>query len=475
MSSTDDPNRDETAPAPWGATGPDGGWPTPAWYEQPTQNDAKGASGAAGKPGAGGVPGDAAGGAPGDGAGIPEATQPYAGSWYDPGAEAATRPAVPFGAPDQGAFGDSAPGFGSNPPYPPGPMSPPAQDYASQDYAGQHYAGQGYSGQGSMPGPMQGDPMQGGAMPPYASGAGYPPQYGSVPYGAPGSGDAPPPYYGYQMPGQQPKSHTGRILAAALGAGAVLTALIVVLVVTMQHGNGTTNASSTTSASADATDTSTATATDTSTDDSGLDTSDTATADDTGGDVFDPSQMDDADTDPAPLTTDALMPDTFTDSKNIEYQLEAGGVEKCVEDSMSDNVQSTLKHYGCSQVLTASYTVDSDTVNSKDDILVSVQVFAFKDEATAKAVYADFPSDKSWDFGIWCPKSGDGAKPCATNADYDDAYKSEWLGQDYRYVVEATALYTNLTQDSTAQPWTSAAAKEAVDEAGPDYYISSQD
>jgi hypothetical protein len=186
--------------------------------------------------------------------------------------------------------------------------------------------------------------------------------------------------------------------------------------------------------------------------------------------------MADSSTDTAPFTTDALLPDSFTDSKNVEYELQAGGVETCVQKSMTSNVQGELRKYGCSQVLTGSYTVDSvPAATSDDDILISVQVFAFKDEATAKTVYADFPSNKSWDFGIWCPKTGIGANPCSANADYSDAYKSEWIGQDYRYVIEATALYTDMTSESSAASWTSSAAQKAVNSSGPVYYISTQD
>ena len=320
-----------------------------------------------------------------------------------------------------------------------------------------------------------------GAMP------GYDPNYGAnqgAGYGGgqPG-GFGPPPmdpaqyYMGYgQQPPQQP-SHTGRNLAAVLGAVGVVATLVIVLVVANNHHPSTSNTASTGTPSATVTDvvtgTDTATPTDTSTDD--LLPTDTSTDDLSTGSLFDPSTMDNASTDTAPFTTDALLPETFTDAKNIEYQLEAGGSETCVQNSMSSNVQGELRKYGCSKVLTGSYTVDSSTVTSDSDILVSVQVFAFSDEATAKTVYADFPSNKSWDFGIWCPKTGHGANPCSSNADYADAYKSEWLSQDYRYVIEATAMYTDMTSDSTVQPWTSAAAKEAVDESGPTYYIASQD
>lgn len=360
-------------------------------------------------------------------------------------------PTVPYGAPGPTVPADSPAPFG-----PPPPAGMPGYD---PGYGGNQGAGYGAPNQGAG----------------YGGGPNYGGQGG---YGAPT--DPPPFYIGYEpQPPQQP-SHTGRNLAAVLGAVGVVATLVIVLVLADNHHSPSTNtASSTTSSSStatgDATDTATATATDTETATDG-----DVTPTDTGGDlstdsVFDPSSMDDASTDDAPFTTDALLPETFTDAKDIEYQLEAGGVETCVQNSMTSNVQAELRKYGCSKVLTGSYTVDSSTVTSDSDILVSVQIFAFSDESTAKTVYADFPSNKSWDFGIWCPKTGHGANPCSANADYSSAYKSEWISQDYRYVIEATAMYTDMTSDKSVEAWTSAAAKEAVDEAGPTYYISNQD
>ena len=190
--------------------------------------------------------------------------------------------------------------------------------------------------------------------------------------------------------------------------------------------------------------------------------------------AFDPSELDSSSTDPTPFTSDALLPQTFTDSKDVEYSLQGSGQHDCISDSMSSDVQSVLKKYGCSTVMTGSYTEDSTTVSSNNDILVSVEIFAFDDAATATSVYDSFPANGSWDFGIWCPKTGYGANPCSANADYQDAYKSSWIEQDYRYVVEATALYTNLSQDSSAKEWTSSASDQAVTAAGPAYYISTQ-
>lgn len=361
--------------------------------------------------------------------------------------------------PDPGASGPNAGGPAPTVPFgTPGPTVP-------NDAQGPGFG----APQGGMPGY---DPNYGGQGPNQAGGYG---QQGG--FGAPM--DPPPFYIGYEQQPPQPPSRSGRNLAAVLGAVGVVATLVIVLVVVNHHSSSTNTASSTTSstATATATDTTTdtATATDTSTDGDVFPT-DTDTADDTAtGSGFDPSSMDNASTDTAPFTTDALLPETFTDAKDIEYELKAGGVETCVQSSMSSNVQAELRKYGCSQVLTGSYTVDSSTVTSDSDILVSVQIFAFDNDSTATTVYNDFPSNKSWDFGIWCPKTGDGANPCSSNADYADAYKSEWISQDHRYVIEATAMYTDMTSDSSVEAWTSAAAKEAVNDSGPAYYISSQD
>jgi hypothetical protein len=105
-----------------------------------------------------------------------------------------------------------------------------------------------------------------------------------------------------------------------------------------------------------------------------------------------------------------------------------------------------------------------------------VQVFAFKNAATAEAFDDEFPasglSSGTWDFGVWCPTSGDGATPCSASSDFADAAKSEVLNQSYRYVIEATALYSEITTDTTYAAWTQAAANEAAQVAGPANYLA---
>jgi hypothetical protein len=380
-------------------------------------------------------------------------------------------PTAPLGASWDGS---QAP-YGQNP-YEQNPYGQPGPTQPQPQFGAPTFGQQAQFGAPTQPQPQFGDPTQYGPQSPYEA---------QNPYGYPSPYDNPA-YYPYQQaPAQPPKSNVGRNTAIGLGALAVVGVLVAVLLVTTDHGShGSANAQGSPSPGASGLALGNVTGSASPSGSATPSATDTSAAGDTGGiggDVttsansFDPSELNDASTDPAPFTTDALMPQTFTDSKQIEYSLQAGGVENCIQKSMSSKVQSTLRQNGCSQELTASYTVDSSTVTSTDDILVSVQVFAFKDEATAKAVYADFPSSESWDFGIWCPKSGDGANPCSADADYQDAYKSEWIGQDYRYLIEATALYTDMSQSSSVKDWTDAAAKEAVNDAGPAYYISSQD
>ena len=274
--------------------------------------------------------------------------------------------------------------------------------------------------------------------------------------------DAPPP--GYYPPAQYypampvpptPRSHKLRNSLLAVGAVAVVTAAVFVFV---DVAHGTHNTAGLASAS--------------NTPQSHSPGPSVSSTPISTTQSFDPSMMNAASTDPIPFTSDALLPPNFADSKGVEYTLQASGAESCTNAVMSSNVEAALRQYGCNQEMTGAYTVYSNTVNSTDDILVSVQIFAFKDTATAKAFDALFPATGTWDFGIWCPSTGDGANPCSANSDYADADRSEILGQSYRYVIEATALYTQMTTSNAEHAWTDAAANEAVGTSGPANYAA---
>jgi hypothetical protein len=188
--------------------------------------------------------------------------------------------------------------------------------------------------------------------------------------------------------------------------------------------------------------------------------------------AFDWNSLNDSATDPTPFTQEALLPQSFTDSQDITYALEAAGAKKCVQSTMGNDVQNVLSEYGCKEGMTGSYLVDSsiDKVSSNNDILVSVQVWPFPDAATATKVEKALAKVSSKQFSIWCPTSGPGAAPCNSQNFYSAA--TWWsLQADYRYVVQATAVYTNMTQDSSvAYKWEKTATAEAVKEVGPQVY-----
>lgn len=207
---------------------------------------------------------------------------------------------------------------------------------------------------------------------------------------------------------------------------------------------------------------------DPSADPSGTDTSEAS--------AFDWDSLNDNSTDPTPFTPDALLPQSFTDSQNITYKLEAAGEKKCVQSTMGQDVQHALNEYGCKEAMTGSYLVDSSVndVSSDSDILVSVQIWPFSDTSTANAAEKALAKVSSKQFSIWCPTSGPGAAPCNSQNFYHAA--TWWsLQADYRYVIEATAVYTNMTQDtSVAYKWEKTAATEAIKQAGPQVYADSQ-
>ncbi len=192
--------------------------------------------------------------------------------------------------------------------------------------------------------------------------------------------------------------------------------------------------------------------------------------------AFDWNSLNSSSTDPTPFTQDSLLPQSFVDSQNITYALEAAGEKKCVQSTMSENVQSVLDKYGCKEAMTGSYLEDSsvEKVSSNNDILISVQIWPFPDATTATAVEKALAAASNKQFSIWCPTTGPGAAPCNSQNYYSAA--SWWsLQSDYRYVVEATAVYTNMTQDtSVAYKWEKTATAEAIKESGPQVYAADQ-
>nr|WP_264085069.1 serine/threonine-protein kinase [Kibdelosporangium phytohabitans] len=176
----------------------------------------------------------------------------------------------------------------------------------------------------------------------------------------------------------------------------------------------------------------------------------------------DPGSPDSVARDKTPFTANALMPDSYIDSKDVKYKVAAGGVHDCVQRGMSQNVRDILSRAGCARMVTGSF------VDSSGKILVSVQVYAFENTAAADAVYGRFDAASSLSFGLWCPLDGTGAAAC--KGDDRKATRSIYIGHHHRYVFSAYALYINLTSEAGAKPWLDAAAKRAVNVVGPQNY-----
>jgi hypothetical protein len=191
---------------------------------------------------------------------------------------------------------------------------------------------------------------------------------------------------------------------------------------------------------------------------------------------FDWNSLNNSNSDPTPFTQGALLPQSFVDSRNITYELMAGGEKSCVQSTMSQSIQDVLNKYHCTNAMTGSYLEDAgiEKVTPNNDILISVQIWPFADAATADDVEKALAAANDKQFSIWCPTTGAGAGPCNSQNYYSAA--TWWsLQGDYRYVVEATAVYTNMTQNSSvAYTWEKTATAEAVKDCGPQVYGNSQ-
>ena len=388
----------------------------------------------------------------------PNEDQPTVPAWARPPAApepTAPLPELPSTAPIQDVSGDPGQAGGW-----PGADSGAAAGAASGGYGTAGQPGAPYPGYADHPG---GYASAGG----YAGAGGYP-----GPGGYPGATG-----YGAAQP---PQRNGGRTAVAIISVLAVLGAAAAAVV----YSTGTKNHSSPAAFQNTGLPLPTGTANPvvTASPSPGGETSQPAPAtsdpgfDSPSADAFDWDALNDSGTDPTPFTQDALLPQTFVDSQNITYALEAAGEKKCVQSTMAQDVQDVLNKYGCKEAMTGSYLEDSrvEKVSSNNDILVSVQIWPFSDTATADKVEKALADVSTKQFSIWCPTTGQGAAPCNSQNYYSAA--SWWsLQSEYRYVVEATAVYTNMTQDtSVAYKWEKTATAEAIKEAGPQVFAAGQ-
>lgn len=181
-----------------------------------------------------------------------------------------------------------------------------------------------------------------------------------------------------------------------------------------------------------------------------------------------------ASTDLTPFTASALLPSSFTDSDGDHFTLRSADQESCITRDQNSTAQNILTQYHCVSQMTGSYVNDAGT------ILVSVEVMPMADESTAQQVDSAVKqavSDGdlySGNLGFWCPMSGTGS--VCDSGDFSAATKQGEFEYDYRYFIDADAVWINLSQDtsSSAEDPLQAAAKAAATAAGPENYSGNQ-
>ncbi|NUR59648.1 MAG: hypothetical protein HOV87_13415 [Catenulispora sp.] len=296
----------------------------------------------------------------------------------------------------------------------------------------------------------------------------------------------------YPMPGPPPRKNTGKTVAIVIGAVAAV-AVVVLVVVLVSKGGGSKdkvdNAAHSTSQSSSVPSTNFPTGSSSSgtssssssspspSDSSSSDTESPSTSESSSSDAytpppdltstpFDPTVLNEGATDKTPLTLEALAPQDFTDDKGVHYALKAGSIQPCVQTDMSANMKDILTSNSCTKEVAASYVDDSG------QYLVSVKVLPLPDQHTATVIYNDLAKENAADFGIWCPQDGPGSGAC--EGDYRSATIKQYREQQHRYVILSVALAVNHSESSTITPWLDAAAKKAVDAAGPDNWSGNQ-
>ncbi|MFD9948315.1 DUF6585 family protein [Nonomuraea sp. NPDC059023] len=183
---------------------------------------------------------------------------------------------------------------------------------------------------------------------------------------------------------------------------------------------------------------------------------------------FDATTLDDEDTDQTPITTGALLADTFTTRKGVRYNLKGTRSDDCPAWFQEGRVRTLLRGARCKEMISGVYASANSTKNNR--IMVVIRVIPFKDSSTAKRTFNKLPAG-SRDWGFMCPLKGPGSGLCANGrGSWSSAYIWGWTQHNHRYVIATLALYENLADGSSTKPWLTDASKAALAAAGPMVY-----
>ncbi|MFI8404681.1 serine/threonine-protein kinase [Streptomyces sp. NPDC085463] len=179
-----------------------------------------------------------------------------------------------------------------------------------------------------------------------------------------------------------------------------------------------------------------------------------------------PDSWNRASTDETPFTPDALLPRRFTNDLSIEFARIAEGT-RLVREAGSGELTEELTRRDCSEVVAAVYSELPGPEATPDHlVLISVQVFAFPDVATAQDAHGYLgDGGGGWRLTMWSARDGGGLVPCP-----DEVYRSfrwRYFWRKHRYLTTAFAYRADLTNDGSIGPWLTAAARRAAVSGGP--------
>ncbi|MEV1012033.1 serine/threonine-protein kinase [Streptomyces sp. NPDC049881] len=178
-----------------------------------------------------------------------------------------------------------------------------------------------------------------------------------------------------------------------------------------------------------------------------------------------PDSWDRAATDETPFTVDALLPRRFTNDLDIEFARIAEDTRLAREAGPSDLARELAQH-GCTEAVVGVYVEQPGPhATPENPVLVSVQVFALPDTATAGDVHKYLGGEVPWRLTIWGARDGGGLAPCPDEVHRSYRWRYNW--RFHRYVTVALAYRADLTNDGSVQPWLAAAARRAAVSAGP--------
>ncbi|MGW0809073.1 hypothetical protein [Nonomuraea sp. NPDC002799] len=184
-------------------------------------------------------------------------------------------------------------------------------------------------------------------------------------------------------------------------------------------------------------------------------------------DPFSTADLDAQSTDPTPITTGALLADSFTSAKGVRYNLKAGSSGKCPDSYHNSSVRSALRKAHCSKMIKGVYVNPHAAANRR--IMVSVWVVPLKNDSRADTLYGRTSDAYAEAWGIVCPKKGAGSGLCHSSS-WLRARLYGWTGSTHRYVIHTMAIYTNRSNGSSTVPWLKDASKAAYHAVGPMVY-----